>query len=129
MHMLKITDPHFEKFGEIYFSTIYPGIVKGWHVHRDMVLNYAVPSGAIKLALFDARDGSPTKGEIQEIFVGDENYCLVRVPAGVFNGFRAVGGKTAIVANCATIPHDPDEIRRLDPFAPDIPYNWDIRNG
>lgn len=129
MHMLKATDPHFEKFGEIYFSTIYPGVVKGWHVHTKMVLNYAVVSGTIKLVLFDARDGSPTKGEVQEIFIGDENYCLVRVPAGVVNGFKAVGGKTAIVANCATIPHDPAEIRRIDPFSPDMPYNWNIKNG
>lgn len=129
MHMLKSTDPHFEKFGEIYFSTIYPGVIKGWHAHKTMVINYAVPAGMIKLVLYDARDGSPTKGEIQEIFMGEENYCLVRVPTGVVNGFKAVGNRMAIVANCATIPHDPSEITRIDPFTPDIPYKWDVKHG
>lgn len=125
MHMLKATDPHFKGFGEIYFSTIYPGVIKGWHVHSRMIINYAVPVGTVKLVLFDARAGSPTEGEIQEIFVGEENYCLVQVPTGVVNGFKAVGGKTAIVANCATIPHDPQETARINPSASDIPYNWD----
>lgn len=129
MHMLKSTDPHFEKFGEIYFSTIHPGVIKGWHVHKTMVINYAVPVGMIKLVLYDAREGSPTKGEVQEIFMGEENYCLVRVPVGVVNGFKAVGNRTAIVANCATIPHDPSEITRIDPFTPDIPYKWDMKHG
>lgn len=129
MHMLKSTDPHFERFGEIYFSTIHPGVIKGWHVHQTMVINYAVPVGMIKLVLYDGRDESPTKGEIQEIFIGEENYCLVRVPTGVVNGFKAVGGRMAVVANCATIPHDPTEITRIDPFTPDIPYKWDIKHG
>lgn len=129
MHMLKSTDPHFEKFGEIYFSTIYPGVIKGWHVHTRMVINYAVPVGMIKLVLYDGREGSPTKGEIQEIFMGEENYCLVRVPVGVVNGFKAVGNRMAVVANCASIPHDPSEITRIDPFTPDIPYSWDTKHG
>lgn len=129
MHMLKCTDPHFENFGEIYFSTIYPGVIKGWHVHSRMVINYAVPVGRIKLVLFDAREDSSTKGEIQEIYIGEDNYCLVKVPVGVVNGFKAVGGKTAIVANCASIAHDPEETKRLDPFTSEIPYNWDVKNG
>lgn len=129
MHMLKRTDPHFEEFGEIYFSTIYPGAIKGWHVHSKMIINYAVPVGRIKLVLFDVRDNSLTKGKLQEIFIGEDNYCLVKVPTGVVNGFKAVGGKPAIVANCASIPHEPGETVRISPFTPDIPYNWDIKHG
>ena len=67
MHMLRASDPWFAGFGEIYFSTVYPGVVKGWHLHRRMVLNYAVPHGSIKMVLYDDRDGSRTKGELQEI--------------------------------------------------------------
>jgi len=128
-HMLKCTDPHFHKFGEIYFSVIFPGAIKAWHVHRKMELNYAVISGNIKLVLYDPREKSPTYRETQEIFMGEDNYVLVIVPAHVVNGFKAVGNKMAIVANCATIPHDPDEIERFDPFDPGIGYTWDIRNG
>lgn len=129
MHMLKNTDPEFEKFGEIYFSTVYPGAIKAWHLHKIMTLNYAVVRGNIKLVLYDQRHNSGTKGEIQEIFMGDKNYYLVRVPAGVVNGFKGIGLEEAIVANCATLPHDSDEIVRIDPFAKDIPYNWEIKHG
>ena len=129
MHMLKATDPHFQKFGEIYFSVIYPGVIKAWHLHDIMTINYAVVVGTIKLVLFDQRPDSPTRGTLQEIYVGQANYQLVRVPPGVANGFVAVGGEKAIVANCADIPHDPQEITRIDPFTPTIPYNWQIKHG
>ena len=127
-HMLKCTDPHFKEFGEIYFSTIYPGVIKGWHIHSRMTINYAVVKGMIKLVLYDPRSDSPTKGEIQEIFMGDYNYVLVSVPIGVWNGFKGMGTEEAIVANCATIPHDPDETKRLDPFDKSIPYDWSLKN-
>jgi len=127
LHMLKRTDPHFIEFGEIYFSTIYPGIVKGWHKHAEMTLNYACVHGRIKLVLFDDRDGSATKGEIMEIFLGPDNHSLVQIPPGVWNGFKGLGSETAIVANCSTHPHDPSRSIRLDPFDNDIPYDWEVR--
>ena len=129
MHMLKRTDPHFLEFGEIYFSTVRPGVVKGWHLHERMTINYAVPFGSIKLVLFDDRDGSPTRGQLQELFVGESNYALVTVPPHIWNGFKGIGHPYSIVANCATIPHDPAEITRLDPFSPKIPYDWEVRHG
>ena len=127
LHMLKRTDPHFIEFGEIYFSTIYPGIVKGWHKHAEMTLNYACVHGRIKLVLFDDRDGSATKGEIMEIFLGPDNHSLVQIPPGIWNGFKGLGSETAIVANCSTRPHDPSRSIRLDPFDNDIPYDWEVR--
>ena len=129
MHMLRCDDPDFEKFGEIYFSVVYPGVVKGWHGHKEMTLNYAVIYGMIKLVLYDEREDSPTKGELQEIFMGEDNYVLVKIPPRVWNGFKGIGTKPAVVANCATIPHDPDEIYRLDPFDNHIPYDWSLRHG
>ncbi|MFQ5902794.1 MAG: dTDP-4-dehydrorhamnose 3,5-epimerase family protein [Candidatus Binatia bacterium] len=129
MHMLRCDDPWFEKFGEIYFSVVYPGVIKGWHLHKVMTLNYAVVSGVIKLVLYDDREGSPTKGEIQEIFTGEENYSLVTIPPKVWNGFKGGGLKPAIVANCATEPHDPSEIVRMDPISEKIPYDWNLKHG
>jgi dTDP-4-dehydrorhamnose 3,5-epimerase len=129
MHMLRADAPHFERFGEIYFSTVYPQVVKGWHLHRRMTLNYAVVSGMIKLVLYDDRADSPTRSQVMELFVGDQNYVLVTVPPLVWNGFKGVGTTSAIVANCATVPHDPTEIERLDPFSARIPYRWDVRHG
>lgn len=128
-HMLRGDDPIFEKFGEIYFSIVYPGVIKGWHLHKKMTLNYAVPVGMIKLVLYDDRENSPTKGNLLEIFIGEENYMLVKIPPMVWNGFKGIGIKPAIVCNCATIPHDPEEIARKDPFSNDIPYDWGLKHG
>lgn len=129
MHMLKNTDVEFETFGEVYFSGINPGTIKAWHIHKKMTLNYAVPVGQIKLVLFDGRSESPTYGEVQEIFLGASNYALVVVPPLVWNGFKGLGTEMSLLANCSSIPHDPDEIKRLDPFTTEIPYDWAIKHG
>jgi len=129
MHMLRADAPHFEEFGEIYFSVVEVGAIKAWHLHERMTINYAVPHGRIKLVVYDDREGSPTNGELEEIFLGEANYSLVTVPPFVWNGFKGIGEHAAIVANCATIPHDPGEIVRLDPFSDKIPYDWAIKHG
>ena len=124
MHMLRCDANEFQKFGEIYFSCVKPGAVKAWHIHKAMTLNYAVPHGRIKLVLYDDRPKSPTKGEIQEIVMGPDSYQLVTIPPRIWNGFTGLGTDMAIVANCATLPHDPGEIERLDPQDHKIPYRW-----
>jgi dTDP-4-dehydrorhamnose 3,5-epimerase len=129
MHMLRADDPGFERFGEIYFSMVYPGVVKGWHRHHRMTLNYAVPVGMVKLVCYDDRAGSPTAGVLQELHIGELNYVLVTIPPMILNGIKGEGTVPALVANCATEPHDPDEIERLDPMAGGIPYDWAVRHG
>jgi dTDP-4-dehydrorhamnose 3,5-epimerase len=128
MHMLRATDPHFTGFGEIYFSTVYPGVVKGWHRHHEMTLRYACISGRIKLVLYDDRPSASSRGELMEVFLGDANYALVIVPPEVWNGFKGMSEPCAIVANCASHPHDPDRSDRLDPFNNEIPYDWAVRH-
>lgn len=128
MHMLRNDAENFIGFGEIYFSCIHPNAIKGWHIHNEMILNYAVPHGNIKFVLYDDRINSPTRGEVQEIFMGPDNYCLVTVPPLVWNGFKGIGQEMAIVANCTSITHRVDEIDRLDPFDTLIPYNWEIKH-
>src|SRR5688500_1658856 len=128
MHMLRSDSEVFAGFGEIYFSTVFPGAIKGWHIHTRMTLNYAVPHGRIKFVLYDDREKSPTRGEVQEFFLGPDNYSLVTVPPLVWNGFKGIGTEMAIVANCASIPHDPAEIDRRDPFDSAIPYDWALKH-
>ena len=128
MHMLRSDASHFEQFGEIYFSMVHRGAIKAWHIHKEMTLNYAVPVGKIKMVLYDDRPDSPTRSELMEIFLGPDNYQLVTVPPMVWNGFKGVA-EDSLIANCATIPHDPAEINRMDPFSPTIPYDWTIRHG
>lgn len=128
MHMLRADSPVYRQFGEIYISCTYPGAIKAWHLHKEMTLNYAVLQGQIKFVLFDDRPQSPTRGEVQELFLGIENYSLITVPPGIWNGFKGIGDQTVIIANCASIPHDPAEIDRLDPFDPSIPYDWALKH-
>jgi dTDP-4-dehydrorhamnose 3,5-epimerase len=128
LHMLRNDDEHFESFGEIYFSLVYPGVVKGWHRHHEMGLSYAVPVGMVKLVCYDDRPGSRTHGNVVEIHTGELSYSLVVIPPMVWNGFKGEGTAPALVANCATIPHRPDEIDRIDPIDNDIPYDWARRD-
>ena len=124
MHMMRKDSEIFNKFGEIYFSTVHPNKIKGWHIHSKMTLNYAVVLGEIKLVLYDSRPKSKTKGEIQEFFLSQKNYKLISVPPLIWNGFMGIGDKTAIVANCADLPYDDNEIKRKSAFDKNIPYDW-----
>ena len=126
MHMIKSSDDEFSKFGEIYFSCINPNVIKAWHIHKKMTLNYIVVYGQIKFVLFDSRKESPTYGEIMELFLGPENYKLVTVPPNIWNGFKGLGNSTSIVANCSDFEHDPDEIKRENFNSNKIPYDWNV---
>jgi dTDP-4-dehydrorhamnose 3,5-epimerase len=128
MHMLREDSPVFSRFGEIYFSCTHPGVVKAWHLHKEMTLNYAVIYGEIKFVLFDDRSGSPTRGEVQEFFISPENYMLVTVPPLIWNGFKCVGTVSSIVANCSTLPHSTAELQRRSPSDPRIPYSWALEH-
>jgi dTDP-4-dehydrorhamnose 3,5-epimerase len=127
-HMLRATDPHFQQFGEIYFSSVYAGAIKAWHRHKEMSLHYACIHGRVKVVLFDEREGSATKGGLMEVFLGPDSYNLLVVPPEVWNGMKGMSDPLAIVANCCTHPHDPSRSTRLDPADPRIPYDWARRD-
>ena len=124
-HMLRNTDPHFKKFGEIYFSIAFPGIIKGWHEHTKQIQNYAVIDGKIKLVLYDNRSNSKTHKTINEIYLGEENYSLVTIPTGIITAYKCISKKNSILANCSTLPHDPKEMINYDFKGDKVPYNWD----
>ena len=129
LHMLRSDSTHFEKFGEIYFSVVYKHAIKAWKLHRRMTLNLTVPFGKVKLVLYDNRKESPTKGNIQELIIGKQNYCLVKIPPMIWSGFQGLSKAESIIANCATLPHDPEEVERLDPSDSSIPYDWYLQNS
>lgn len=124
MHMLRCDSPHFNAFGEIYFSGINKGMVKAWRKHLKMVQCLAVPIGKVKLVIYDDREKSSTKGEVWEMELGEENYCLVKIPPMLWYGFKGLSSVPSLIANCSDIPHDPNEIKRADPFDTTIPYIW-----
>jgi len=129
MHIMKSYDEQFSAFGEVYCSTVYPGVVKGWHMHKKMTLNYVVLKGNIKFVLYDDRPDSPTYREIQEFVMGENQYVMVTVPPFVWNGFKGIGVEEAFVINFTDIPHDAEEIVRMDPHDNDlIKYDWSLKD-
>jgi len=131
MEMLRSDDPFFERFGQSYMTTAYPGAVKAWHYHREQVDHFTVLKGMAKVVLYDGRDDSPTKGEINEFFMGEHNPVLVRIPNNVFHGFKNIGADECIIVNCPNRTYNresPDEFR-LPAHTTEIPYDWARKDG
>lgn len=131
MEILRRDDPFFQGFGQVYVTTAYPGVVKGWHYHKVQTDHFAVVSGMLKLVLYDDREGSPTRGRVEEFFIGDHAPLLVSVPPLVVHGFKGIGEREAVVINVPTEPYrhdDPDEYRRPHDD-PGIPYDWARQDG
>lgn len=131
LEMLRCDDPLFLKFGQVYCTTVNEGVVKGWHFHKKQVDHFVCVRGMIKLVAYDSRPASPTKGTVNEFFIGIHNPLLVQIPAGVYHGFKGLTRPEAIVINISTEPYHrrrPDEYR-LDPHQNDIPYQWNRRDG
>ena len=127
MEMLRNDDECYEEFGQVYLSTTYPGVVKAWHYHKLQKDNFVCVKGMVKLVLADTREGSPTKGQIDEFVIGEHNPTLVHVPIGVYHGWKCIGTEEAFVINTTTKTYDykdPDEYR-LDPHENGvIQYDW-----
>ena len=131
MEILRKDDELFQAFGQVYVTTTYPGVVKAWHKHEKQTDNLACIAGMIKLALYDARPGSPTFKEINQFYLGLHSPVLIHVPAGIYHGWMCVSQEEAIVVNIPTEAYDhsvPDE-QRLDPHVNDIPYDWKRKDG
>jgi dTDP-4-dehydrorhamnose 3,5-epimerase len=129
MECLRSDDDLFIKFGQLYMTTTYPGVVKGWHLHRVQWDNIVCVKGMIKLVLYDARDGSPTSGALDERFLGEQQPLLVRVPPGVYHGWKCVGTEEAYIVNAPTEVYQyeqPDQ-EELPPDTPQIPYDWGVK--
>jgi dTDP-4-dehydrorhamnose 3,5-epimerase len=131
MEILRADDELFSKFGQVYMTTAYPGVVKGWHYHKKQTDHFSVVKGMIKLVLYDSRKDSPTKGEVNEFILGEHNPLLVKIPPLVFHGFKCVSEQEAICINVPTEVYNydqPDEFR-VDPHDNDIPYKWERKDG
>jgi dTDP-4-dehydrorhamnose 3,5-epimerase len=120
----------FTKFGQVYVSATYPGVVKAWHYHKDQVDNLACVAGMVKLVLIDGRPGSPTEGTVNEFCIGTQNPMLVQVPNLVHHGWKCISTDVALVVNAASEPYcydSPDEFR-LDPHG-SLSYEWSRKDG
>lgn len=131
MEILRSDEELYEKFGQIYVTAAYPGVVKAWHYHREQTDHLICISGMMKIVLYDAREGSPTFGEVNEFFCGIHNPLLVKVPKGIYHGFKCISETEALVINIPDQVYNynsPDEFR-VDPHKNDIPYDWARKDG
>lgn len=121
-------DELLNEFGEVYFSKIYKDAIKGWHVHEKLILNFICVYGMVKIVLYDMRENSSTYKKIQEIFIGEDNYCLVHIPAGIANGTKGLWAPYSIVCNVASLPHPGPDYLKIDPYSREIPYDWERKD-
>ncbi len=131
MEMLRCDDEIFQKFGQVYLSVAYPGVVKGWHYHKKQTDNFVVVKGMLKVVLYDQRKDSPTYGKINEFFMGERNPILLVIPPLVVHGVKAIGTEPGYLINCPTEPYNheqPDEFR-IPPHGGEIPYDWSRKDG
>jgi dTDP-4-dehydrorhamnose 3,5-epimerase len=131
MEMLRSDDELFIRFGQIYMTTAYPGVVKAWHYHKKQTDHFVCVKGTMKVVLYDGRADSPTRGEVNEFFIGEHNPLLLQIPPLVYHGFKCVGAEEAIVINCPTELYnyrEPDEYR-LPAHGGEIPYDWARKDG
>ena len=131
MEMLRADDEIFRKFGQVYLSVAFPGVVKGWHYHKVQTDYFTIVKGMMKVVLYDGRPESPTHGEINEFFMGELNPLLITIPPGVLHGMKAIGTEPGFLVNCPTEPYsydDPDEYR-VDPNSAEVPYDWERKDG
>ncbi len=131
MELLRCDDAIFRKFGQAYVSLNYPGVVRGWHYHKKQDDHFAVVKGMVKVALYDAREGSPTQGQVDEFFLGEQNTILLRIPVGVMHGYKTVSTEPSLLINFPSEPYDPQEPDeyRLSWDTDQIPYDWAIKMG
>ncbi len=131
MEILRCDDDVYKKFGQVYLSAVYPGVVKGWHYHKVQTDHFSIVSGMAKVVLYDQREGSPTHGEINEFFMGELNPILLVIPPLVLHGMKGIGTRPAYLINCPTEPYDydsPDEYR-VSPHSGEVPYDWQLKDG
>lgn len=131
MEIFRRDDPQFRRFGQVYLTTAYPGVVKAWHYHKKQWDNFAVIRGMAKVVLFDSREESPTRGEVMEFFMGDQNPVLLTIPPKVMHGFKGCSTEMAMIVNTPSELYnyqEPDEYR-VAPHDGVIPYDWERKDG
>ncbi len=133
MEMIRADDKELKdiRFGQVYMTTAYPGVTKAWHYHKKQTDHFVCVKGMMKVVLYDPRQDSPTKGQVNEFFIGELNPMLVKIPDGVYHGFKGISEKLTLIVNVPTELYnyeEPDEYR-LPAHTNEIPYDWERKDG
>lgn len=123
MHFLKPKQAD-QPIGEIYFSTVKPGVIKGWKLHKEMSQRFIVPIGSVKFVFVDQRAHSKTKGVCIEMTSSIENFGVIEVPSQIYYSFKCVSSFEAMIVNASSIPHTEGECI-LSSLADFHQYHWE----
>ena len=116
----------FKRFGQAYVSLNYPGVIRAWHYHQKQSDVFVCLAGMIKVPLYDAREGSATKGRIDEHIIGDHRAVAILIPPGVYHGYQTIGVEPSLLINFPTELYDGGDEHRVPHDTPEIPYRWEI---
>ncbi|MCC7477769.1 dTDP-4-dehydrorhamnose 3,5-epimerase family protein [bacterium] len=131
MEILRRDDPLFQQFGQAYVTAAWPGVVKAWHYHTLQTDHFCVLTGMAKVVLYDSREDSPTRGEVNEFFCGVHSRRLIVIPPLVYHGYKNVSDEMVLLLNIPTETYNyqnPDEYR-VAPHSGEIPYDWGRQDG
>jgi dTDP-4-dehydrorhamnose 3,5-epimerase len=127
--LLRADWPEFVQFGQAIATVNLPGVIRAWHYHLKQTDVIVVLSGRAVLPLYDGREGSPTRGAVEEHVADGASPFALFVPPGVYHGYKTLGDVAALILNFPSEVYDPtapDEAR-VPHDSPEIPYKWDSR--
>lgn len=126
MEVVRSDDPHRPGFGQAYVTCTLPGVVKAWYRHHKQFDQIALVKGDLVVALYDSRKDSPTCDNLMEIRVSEQAPLLVKIPPGVWHGFKPLGNEPAYLLHLNSVAYNFEQTDedRLPPDTPLIPYEW-----
>ena len=125
--LLRSDWPEFTRFGQAIVTVNLPGVIRGWHRHRRQTDAIVVLSGTALVPVYDPREGSRTRGQLDEHVLDGSRLRVVFVPPGVYHGYRTIGTEPALIVNFPDALYDPaspDE-ERIPHDDPTIGYRWE----
>jgi dTDP-4-dehydrorhamnose 3,5-epimerase len=113
---LRVDDKMFDgEFGQCLVSVVYPGVIKGLHLHHQQIDYTCCIKGNLRyVAVKEKEDGEI---ESRVLTIGDNNPLLIKVPAGLWHGYMAVD-EEAVILHVMNKAHDSKnkDTDERDPF-------------
>lgn len=128
--VIKFGEETFMEIKQTSYTETYPGVIKAFHWHKKQYDVWFPVKGNMQIVLYDMSDDSPTKGETQVIYGGENSPVLVLIPPYVAHGYRVLGQAPASLLYHTSEAYDsanPDE-ERIDWNNPKIGFDWSTKN-
>lgn len=124
--LIRVTDDFFkEGFGQLSHAVRNEGVLVAWHYHPTQVDWWYVARGKLKVVLYDLRENSPTKGEIQEFLMGEgEESIVLKIPAMVAHGLKVLKGPAELFY-ITSKTYSKEEEGRIPEDDPKIGFDWE----